>query len=307
MTIPSTQISKQINYVQYDILRNNRSPFEAHILPHNLNYEKYTVDHQSVMQTQKQSNLDVDQEQYCSQFNADNSESRRCKNDINQIYDQNKQDLRDLIHKMNDQAIKKRQSGKRRSSRKESENHSRYSEILKEEPKFSLQSKPSTKAGDSKSEQHYSSQWSHNSSKTPQLRNLLQENHTKLNQHSMETLNYDSQQSTTTNKFSNISDIPLEHRLISGEVRPLQSKQILSPNNFTQKSQGEHMETFFVEHQEEQKTSEQNYFSDFGDLHNLVNSSKKDTGLHEVTKEGKILAKLNRDRNLDPPMFNVNG
>lgn len=65
------------------------------------------------------------------------------------------------------------------------------------------------------------------------------------------------------------------------------------------KSKGRNQQTFFIEHHEE-SAKQENYFSDFGDPHNVLNSSRKEPCPHEVTNDGKILAKLHREKGVEP-------
>lgn len=94
---------------------------------------------------------------------------------------------------MNDQALKRRQDG-RRSGRKASEARSQYTKMLKDERKSSIFSKPLTSLNEAISEQNYSSSLTKDSINTLKPSNVVLESQisSKINQYSMESLNYDS-------------------------------------------------------------------------------------------------------------------
>lgn len=168
-----------------------------------------------------------------------------------------------------------------------------------------LPAKPQNPNSDQNLEHQYLSSWSQKSKPTISSH----DNNPKVTHYSLETLNYDSQYSTTTNKLSNISEIPYQNSIVSGEVKIFPAKRSDLPSeNTTLKSLSNRgrsqQQTFMIEHQEEPEKVPKNYFSDFGDLQNLIDSAKKESYLPEVTRDGKIVAKLSRERGPEPFLAN---
>ena len=113
--LPAKQATKQISYIQYDILRNNRTPFDGPMLPRNIvegtqvseTLTGYPSTHLSRLGNTAEIREELarsgeEQGKFCSEFQPEACHPVKARQDINQIHDQNKQDLRDLIHKMND-------------------------------------------------------------------------------------------------------------------------------------------------------------------------------------------------------------
>lgn len=139
-----------VPYAQYDILRNSKSKREGNILPSNITkseannngvtpiqigYESQPMNSfNKVEKTAKKrdsiTETVVTMPKHKTHTGLDKIESnqfspgkQKSQSDINLIHDQNKEDLRSLIHRMNNEAIKKRNYG-RRSQRKASRSKS---------------------------------------------------------------------------------------------------------------------------------------------------------------------------------------